>query len=216
LCLDGERRGEEAQDEDERDLNRMRNLYAGPPSESRSGRGLVGGVTCVAPIRRPTRAERGRGRRVLTAAQRFGDARWRKGELDSRSRKALLVALSTLLHDCVVLLVEDDPLVAEATRLLLEDRGARVCVVPDGAVALHELGRAIPDLIISDLTMPQLDGYGLIREMRTRMNTRAIPVLAASGLTDDADRERLRAAGFDASGLAHHGHRPPTDDPSPG
>jgi CheY-like chemotaxis protein len=113
------------------------------------------------------------------------------------SDEALLIALSALLRDCVILLVEDDPHVAAATQLLLEELGAHVCLVHNGAVALEHLDHATPDLILSDLVMPRLDGYGLIRELRSRPTTHAIPTLAVSGLTD-VDRERLWAAGFDA------------------
>jgi CheY-like chemotaxis protein len=70
-------------------------------------------------------------------------------------------------------------------------------VAVDGAArALTVLGERPVDVIVSDLAMPGLDGFGLMRELHARPALAAIPVLAVSAFARPEDRERAIAAGF--------------------
>jgi DNA-binding response OmpR family regulator len=91
-----------------------------------------------------------------------------------------------------VLFVDDDP----DLRLFYESRlRAAGCVArtaSDGEQAIAESRRRPPDLILADIDMPQLDGWGMLRRLKSDHHTREIPVLFLSGQTDS--RETLRAA----------------------
>jgi two-component system response regulator MprA len=83
-----------------------------------------------------------------------------------------------------VLLVDDDPGIRGALGALLEDEGYRVVEACDGLEALDRVEADRPSLILLDLMMPRLDGYGFTRELRRRGLSPAIPivVITADGL----------------------------------
>jgi two-component system, NtrC family, response regulator GlrR len=84
-----------------------------------------------------------------------------------------------MLHGLRILIVDDDPTVRGLYALVLQDAGA--AVVSSGcaseAVRLTDLER--PDVIVTDLQMPERDGIWLLDEMRTRLPS--VPVIAVSG-----------------------------------
>ena len=109
-----------------------------------------------------------------------------------------LEALLPLARGLTVLVVEDDDFVRDSTRLLLEDLGARVLTAPGGANALDQLAAETPDLVLSDLVMPEMDGYQLVARVRSDPARASLPMIAVSAFTSPADRQRTRRAGFDA------------------
>ena len=78
-----------------------------------------------------------------------------------------------------ILVVDDEPLVRETSALVLTDRGHEVRTAGDGFEALIELRQALPDLIISDLSMPNMSGFEFLSVIRRRFPH--IPVIAISG-----------------------------------
>jgi PAS domain S-box-containing protein len=94
-----------------------------------------------------------------------------------------------------ILVVEDDPDSLQVLREILERQGALVTPAPSASRALHELDRAAPDLLISDIAMPEQDGVALIQAVRT--HSLPIPALALSALSREEDRARALTAGFD-------------------
>lgn len=64
------------------------------------------------------------------------------------------------------MIAEDEQHIADVLQLVLEDEGYRVFSARDGAEALRVALREPPDLVISDVMMPGLDGFGLVRELR--------------------------------------------------
>jgi len=74
-----------------------------------------------------------------------------------------------------ILVAEDSPTQAERTRLLLEDAGYHVEVVPNGREGLQRVQEKTPDLIISDVMMPEMDGYTFCRAIKSNESTRRIP-----------------------------------------
>jgi CheY-like chemotaxis protein len=113
-------------------------------------------------------------------------------------RTTKLGALLPLARGLSVLVVDDDDFVRDSTRLLLEDLGARVLTACDGANALDQLAAHTPDLVLSDLVMPEMDGYQLVSRVRSDPARASLPLIAVSAFTGPADRERTRRAGFDA------------------
>jgi two-component system response regulator MprA len=78
-----------------------------------------------------------------------------------------------------ILVVDDDPAIREALALLLEDEGYAVQTASDGLVALDAIAEDAPDLVITDLYMPKLDGTGLIARLRSEWADLTILVLSA-------------------------------------
>lgn len=92
-----------------------------------------------------------------------------------------------------ILIVDDDPDIIKATTRVLESRGYRVITALNGEECLAKIQEERPDLIILDLLMPKLDGFGVCRELRE--NTRYaeyadIPILVATAVREDASRRR--------------------------
>ncbi|MBI3079114.1 MAG: response regulator [Deltaproteobacteria bacterium] len=86
-----------------------------------------------------------------------------------------------------ILVAEDSPTQAEHLRLLLEGRGYRVDVAGNGREGL-ELARAVlPDLVISDVVMPEMDGYAFCRAMKSAETTRRIPFVLLTERRTPAD-----------------------------
>lgn len=97
-----------------------------------------------------------------------------------------------------LLVVEDSLDAAEALRVLLQFEGADVHVAHDGLQALACLREHAVDLVVSDLGMPNLDGYGLAAALRADAALRHLPCVALTGHGQQADIQRALAAGFGA------------------
>src|SRR6478736_3897670 len=94
-----------------------------------------------------------------------------------------------------VLVVDDDLSTLHVSRLILEAKGYEVKTASDGFEALVELRRSLPDLIISDLRMPNMSGFELLSIVRRRFPH--IPVIAISGeFTGDAPAGLIADAFF--------------------
>jgi CheY-like chemotaxis protein len=95
-----------------------------------------------------------------------------------------------------VLVVDDNEDIREAERILLEILGADVRTAQDGEEAWSLILADPPDLVLCDLGMPQLDGFGLVRRLRAENRLRRVVVIAVSGLRQP-NLTVAREAGFD-------------------
>jgi CheY-like chemotaxis protein len=97
-----------------------------------------------------------------------------------------------------VLVVEDDDDSREMTRLALEAAGAQVTVAASADEALGVLARQVPDVVLSDISMPGQDGRTLVRKMRTllKKHPTRVPAVALTALGSREDRVASREAGF--------------------
>ena len=96
-----------------------------------------------------------------------------------------------------VLIVDDNADMRRYVRRLLEHRW-EVETAADGRAALAAIHRRRPDLVLTDVMMPELDGYGLLRELRAEPNTRDLPVILLSARAgEDARIEGLDAGADD-------------------
>ncbi|MBW4687850.1 MAG: response regulator [Komarekiella atlantica HA4396-MV6] len=104
------------------------------------------------------------------------------------------------LSNLQILLVDDDTDTREYQAFLLEQNGAKVTTVASGLEALQVLDCFIPDVIVSDVGMAQMDGYMLIQQIRSRPPNQGgtIPVIALTAYAADLDQQKALTAGFQA------------------
>ncbi len=88
-----------------------------------------------------------------------------------------------------VLIVEDDRALRELYRTVLRQAGYEVGAVEDGTDALHRLEHWTPDVVVLDLALPRLDGRDLRHELRSRAETRDVPIIIVTG-TDTSDLDQ--------------------------
>jgi CheY-like chemotaxis protein len=97
-----------------------------------------------------------------------------------------------------VLIADDKATSRELVRTVLEKSSYAVVEASDGIEALKNARECKPDLIILDLHMPGLDGFGVIEKIRRDPDLAATPVMALTASAMQGDRERALAAGFTA------------------
>ena len=125
---------------------------------------------------------------------------------DAADRQADDARVSTV-EGARVLLVEDNPDTADSMVLLLEMLGHRVDLAPDGASALSLAATRLPEVMLVDIGLPDIDGYEVARRVRSDATLAAIQLVALTGYGQREDRERAFAAGFD-----HHFVKPVDPD----
>lgn len=94
-----------------------------------------------------------------------------------------------------ILTVDDSPSMRMLLRHALTDHGFVVLQAEDGVEALEMLADARPDVVITDINMPRLDGFGLIEALREIPAHRDRPILVLTTESSDAKKARAREAG---------------------
>jgi two-component system chemotaxis response regulator CheY len=94
-----------------------------------------------------------------------------------------------------ILTVDDSRTMREMLRIALTEAGFRVVQAEDGVHGLEVLAGEEPDVIVTDINMPRMDGYGFIEEVRGDARHRAVPILVLSTESDTDKRARARMAG---------------------
>ena len=96
-----------------------------------------------------------------------------------------------------VLLIEDDIAVRENTAELIELSGYEVITAPNGKMGVSLAKNALPDIIICDIMMPEMDGYGVIKELSADPSTKYIPFVFLSAKTEHKDIRKGMDLGAD-------------------
>jgi two-component system chemotaxis response regulator CheY len=94
-----------------------------------------------------------------------------------------------------ILAVDDSKTILSMVTQTLERAGYATLQAEDGIQGLEVLEGGAPDLVITDINMPRLDGFGLIERIRRSERYRAIPILVLTTESDPQKRERARKAG---------------------
>jgi two-component system chemotaxis response regulator CheY len=89
----------------------------------------------------------------------------------------------------VILAVDDSATVRKFVSVSLSMQGFQVITASDGMDALEKLPQQHVDLVITDLNMPNMDGFELIRALRENPQYRDLPVIILTSLTDEVSRE---------------------------
>jgi DNA-binding NarL/FixJ family response regulator len=97
-----------------------------------------------------------------------------------------------------LLVVDDDPGLLRAVAETLRVEGYEVTTARRGAEALVRVAESLPDLIVSDIRMPGMDGYELVRNLRSSARARLIPIVFLTAKDETADRIAGFRSGVDA------------------
>jgi two-component system cell cycle response regulator len=96
-----------------------------------------------------------------------------------------------------ILIIEDNPANMELMSYLLEAFGHTVLPLYNGEEGVEAARAQLPDLILCDVHLPGMDGYGVLQQLKSEAALRNIPVIAVTALAMVGDRQKLLAAGFD-------------------
>lgn len=107
-----------------------------------------------------------------------------------------MLELTRTLDDMAILVVDDSPDTAEMLAFLLGSIGAQVTVATGGDEALSILATTRFDVVLSDISMPGMDGYQFLTKLRALPDHEDMPVLALSGFGRPEDIEQATEAGF--------------------
>jgi PAS domain S-box-containing protein len=119
----------------------------------------------------------------------------RKDEIDPLHSASLV---SYPLESLRVLLVDDDVDTRNFFAFVLEQAGAKVIAVASAEAALYTLAQAKPDLLLSDIGMPEMDGYALLKQVRGLPPAQGgtIPAIALTAYAGELNQQQALAAGF--------------------
>ena len=94
-------------------------------------------------------------------------------------------------------IVDDDPILLRHMQAMLEEDGHSVKSYSSGVDALRDIARDRPDVLISDVMMPAMDGFELCRQIRDQPDLAAIRIIICSAKSYDFDRRRAKELGAD-------------------
>ena len=122
----------------------------------------------------------------------------------AKETESKLVRISPIAHNnhtlsgVHILVVDDEPDTRALLCAIFEESGANVTAVCCARDALEHFDRKPPDVLVSDIGMPEIDGYALIRNVRGRsaLHGNAVPAVALTAYAKDEDREKALTAGF--------------------
>jgi CheY-like chemotaxis protein len=89
-----------------------------------------------------------------------------------------------------ILVVDDDPDILEAVSAVLESQDYRLATARDGIEALKSIKEEVPDLVILDMLMPRMDGFAVIKELRSDPKFAGLPVIVLTTVIEDAAYRR--------------------------
>jgi DNA-binding response OmpR family regulator len=94
-----------------------------------------------------------------------------------------------------ILLIEDDPLIVKIYKTRLSADGYEVISADNGQDGLKLAMENPPNLIVLDIMMPKMDGFGVLEKLRTEENTKQVPILVYSNLGAEDEIQRARKLG---------------------
>lgn len=161
-------------------VKQLTELHGGTVSGDSAGVGQGATFTVMLPLR--------------AIEQVGGDAAGTAAQADAEADQLMLIGL----RGVSVLLVDDNEDILELSRRVLEERGAAVVTVNSVVAALAQLSAVRPQVLVSDISMPKLNGYDLIRTVRNdmRLDEYMLPAVAMSAFARPLDQQRALQAGI--------------------
>lgn len=87
-----------------------------------------------------------------------------------------------------IMIVEDDPDMADIIKLVMEDAGYETIPIYSGRECLHRIKEVKPDLVLLDIMMPEMDGWEVHRRLKEDEETKDIPIIAVTAKTQSIDK----------------------------
>jgi two-component system, cell cycle response regulator DivK len=94
-----------------------------------------------------------------------------------------------------VVVVDDDPSSLDIAQMLLRHHGARVYTATNGQEGLDIIMKTYPRFVVTDISMPVMDGWGMIAALKSNSRTAIVPIIALTSHAMVSDRQRAMAAG---------------------
>ena len=101
-----------------------------------------------------------------------------------------------LLQNWEIVVIDDEPDSLEVARYILDFYGANVHTATNGREGVELVAKVKPRFVISDLSMPEMDGWEFLSALKSTTSLQAIPVIALTAHAMKGDRERAIGAGF--------------------
>ena len=95
------------------------------------------------------------------------------------------------------LIVEDSKALANMLSFLFMSRGIEVITATNGKKAMEQIKESAPDIIITDLMMPEMDGFELCKTLKNNVELKQIPLIVVSALPSEKNKEQLISLGAD-------------------
>ena len=118
-----------------------------------------------------------------------------KSTVESKTEVNQRLKQTNRLNQIKILIVDDETDSLDILTLILEQEGARVTAVSSAVTALEVITKMTPDLVISDIGMPEMDGNTLIQRIRN-LKGKSIPAIALTAYASEVDRQLALSAGF--------------------
>lgn len=96
-----------------------------------------------------------------------------------------------------ILVIEDEPMLQDAYKHVLQFKGYNVKVASNGLEGLEQLRKTKPDVILLDVLMPQLDGIGFLKKANIKQTHPKTKVVACTNLSDPDTRQQMLGLGAD-------------------
>jgi two-component system alkaline phosphatase synthesis response regulator PhoP len=104
--------------------------------------------------------------------------------------EVLINRVSAIVDQPYIVVADDDPDMLDAIKTVLESHPYQVATARDGERCLEMVRKRPPDLLILDLLMPKMDGFAVIRELRSEPTWAELPILVLTTVVEDASRRR--------------------------
>lgn len=102
------------------------------------------------------------------------------------------------VKNAVIVIVDDSELNRRLLSMFLREHHYDTVEAEDGAKALEIIDSRVPEMILMDLYMPNMDGYSALKKLKDNKNTASIPVIAVTASASEEERDNVISAGFDA------------------
>ena len=96
-----------------------------------------------------------------------------------------------------VLLVEDDAMIVEMYKTRMESEGWEVFTTDLGSEAIKIAQSKKPDIVLLDIILPEVDGFAIIKDLKSESSTKKIPVLMLTNLGQESDQNKGKEIGVD-------------------
>ena len=93
------------------------------------------------------------------------------------------------LQNSLIMMIDDEPIMLDLIKIFLEDAGyLHYEGISDSTIALREIAQKEPDILLLDIVMPEVDGYEILKAVRTNERTKHLPVIVLTSFSDSASK----------------------------